>query len=136
MTNNKTGTLSIRTYTAGGALPVPGSIIRIIGVDEDNSTIEYSLMTDIDGITPLITLPAPDVLQSQSPSPTEAPFSQYDIVITNEGFYTKKIHNVPIFDGINSIQQVNMIPLSETNNKSDFPRNNLDVVIKENRYLE
>ena len=73
------GTMIIKTYTAGGALPVPKTVVRITGVDEDNKFVEYTLLTDVDGITPRIPLPSPSKSYSLAPSPSEIPYSLYNI---------------------------------------------------------
>jgi hypothetical protein len=93
------GNLRVRTYTAGGALPIEGALIRIFGADEENRFIEYSIITDSDGISPNIRLPAPNIQYSQAPSGAEAAYADYDIEISKEGFYSKKIVGLPVFSG-------------------------------------
>ena len=112
------GNLRVRTYTAGGALPVKGAIVRITGAGDDNGFVSYSLVTDRDGQTDVVSLPAPSVNYSLYPDPAELPYSVYDIVITAPGYLTKRINGLSIFSGINSIQLVNMIPGS-----GDLPEN-------------
>ncbi|MGL5084327.1 MAG: peptidoglycan-binding protein, partial [Clostridium sp.] len=46
---------------------------------------------------------------SQSPS-TTAPYKTYDAVILSKNFKNQYIKNIPVFDGITSIEQVPMIP--------------------------
>ena len=60
MKYTENGTLTVRTYTASGALPVKNSLVRITGVDENNRFVDLTLLTDEDGITRLISLPTPD----------------------------------------------------------------------------
>ena len=133
---DKSGTMIVRTYTAAGALPVAGTVIRIFGVDEENRFVEYSIVTDIDGVTESITLPAPSRVFSQSPGAAEPSFAHYNLEITAPGYYTKRINNVSVFDGEETIQLVNMIPIEINDNNATYPRNNLNVFIQENQDLE
>ncbi len=131
-----TGNLTVRAYTAGGALPVEGSVVRITGVDEWNRFVEYSLLTDIDGLTKIISLPTPELSFSQAPNPSEIPYGVYDVEISKDGFYTKKIKNVAIFAGVDSMQPINMIPVSISDDGAFYPRGNLDATVYENELLE
>ena len=67
------GTLSVRTYTASDALPVSGAAVRIFGAEEANRFSVHSLITDNDGVTPTVTLPAPNRRYSLAPNPNETP---------------------------------------------------------------
>ena len=129
------GTLTVKTYTAGGALPVAQSIVRVIGVDTENKFIEFSVITDRDGITPKLVLAAPGKSASLSPSPTQAPYAQYNIEITADGFYPKRIENVALFSGIDTYQSVNMVPLAVYEKGVEFPRDTLTATVEENPYL-
>lgn len=128
------GSLQIRAYTAGGAFPVKGAVVRITGAGEDNSLVAYSLITDQDGITERVTLPAPTVNYSLSPNPAELPYSVYDVEITAPGYFTKRINGLTVFSGIHSVQQINMIPGSG-NLPEDYPRGNINSSIPENTDL-
>lgn len=122
------GALRIRAYTAGGALPVKDAIVRISGADEDNGHIVYSLRTDRDGQTDLISLPAPSAEYSLTADPRQFPYSTYDLVISLGGYLTREIKGISVFSGINSVLPINMIPGSEEI-KEDYPRGNINTVI-------
>ena len=134
MQYNENGTIKIIVYTAGGALPIQNSVVRITGADEENRFIEYALESDIDGITKTIILPSPAKAYSLSPDPQEVPYAVYDIEITADGYYTKRIKNVAVFSGTETLQEVNMIPRSPLVNEN-YPRDNLDTTVYENEYL-
>lgn len=131
---NSSGTLRVRTYTAGGALPVSGAVVRVLGVSEDVRLVSYSSITDRDGLSELFTLPTPDVGYSLEPNPSELPYSLYDIEVTANGYYTKRIKGVSLFPGINSIQLVNMTPGSGTLIE-EYPRGSINYIIPENTDL-
>ena len=128
------GIFTVRAYTAGGGLPVEGAIVRIFGAEEINRNISHSLLTDKDGSTREIQLPAPTRNKSLSPDPTGPAYSLYNVEVDKEGFYSKKIFGSSVFAGVKSLLLVNMIPVSD-GGKSDYPRGNVNTVIPENNNL-
>ncbi len=128
------GNLTVRAYTAGGGLPVPGVSVRIKGAEELNKEIYHEFLTDKDGNTPTVNLPAPGKSLSLSPSPPEKPYALYDIEIDKEGYYSKKIYGITVFSDINTLQLINMIPISD-GGLTEFPRSGLNTVIPENPNL-
>ena len=135
MNFDESGTLTVRVYTAGGAIPIEGTIIRITGAAEENRFYESELITDSDGVTARISLPAPKRTLSLSPGAPEIPYSVYDLIITAPGYYEKRIYGLAIFSGVESIQPIAMIPLG-SDPVYPAPRDNLDIYVKENERLE
>ncbi len=113
---DKLGFLIVQAVTANGALPVPDATVHIYEYAEDFDTertdIIYSLRTDNSGRTEKIALDAKDKELSQSPGNVR-PYTTYNITVEKDGFYASEKINVPIFQGITSIQTAEMIPLSE-----------------------
>ena len=136
MRYNETGKLTVRTYTASGALPVPKSVIQITGVDEKNRFINYSLITDKDGVVFISDLPTPDKALSLTPGIGIPPYSMYDVVASADGYYSKRIHNVALFSGEDAVLPINMIPLTGANGGEMYPRDTLDTDVVENALLE
>lgn len=128
------GTLSVRAYTASGGLPVEGALVRITGAEEDNRMIAYSLITDRDGKTETVSLPAPKKSNSTAPNQPDSPYAIYDITVSRDGYYTRNIKGVSVFSGVGSIQLVNMIPESGVGNEN-YPRGNINTVIPDNTTL-
>lgn len=126
------GTLRIRAFVANEALPIEGADVLVKGADEFSADVSYFVTTDVDGITPLLILPAPASVYSLTPSPSEQPYATYDITISKDGYYTKTIKSVPVFAGIDAILPVNMIP---EESGADYPSGNINAVIYENLYL-
>ena len=107
------GYLQIEVTTGNGAVPVEGAMVIVTQkVDGMNSLVTMKL-TDRNGATEVIPLPAPSQSFSESPEPSERPFSEYNISVYKKGFYTIPQITVPIFDTIKSIQPVAVIPLAE-----------------------
>ena len=136
MAFNKSGTLIINASSAGGALPTAGVVVRISGVTEENRDVQYSLITDIDGISEKVSLPAPPRELSMSPGAAEPSYALYDILISAPGYYTKRIYNVAVFDGQETVLPVNMIPIPENQRSVTYPRGNLNSTSRENELLE
>ena len=136
MPYEKSGTLIINASSAGGALPSAGTLVRILGGEEENRDVQFSLLTDIDGVSERITLPAPSRELSLTPGAAEPSYALYNLEISAPGFYTKRILNVAVFDGEETVQPVNMIPLALHNDNLTSPRGNLDTFVRENEFLE
>lgn len=135
MTYDNYGYLRIKTYLASGATPLEGALVKIYGSDEYNSDVQYSLLTDLDGITSVLTLPTPPESYSLSPGSAFQPYSVYNVEISKDGFYPKKIYNVPIFAKTNSLLPIEMIPISYAENGITVPLENLNSVVFENENL-
>ena len=106
------GYLSLRVGTAGGALPVAGADVRIVGSGAENRSLIYLLTSDESGNIQKIALPAPPKSLSQSPSGAAESYATYDITVFKSGFYTQRILSLPIFSTVTSTQFVELIPLS------------------------
>lgn len=124
------GEISVQALTARGTRPVPEAAVIIYKNREGTNKVVSFYLTDEDGRTPNIPVPAPSKADSQSPSDT-LPFADYNIAVRHPMYYTAMIDNVQVFGGELSIQTVEMIPLPEFVNELDttktviIPRQNL-----------
>lgn len=118
------GYLRVRVSTARGAIPLPDAIVNISSSDKDNSGILASAVTDADGLTPKISLPAPPRQNSQQPN-TANPYSNYNIEVALPGFYSQFYTNVPVFDGIAAIQSAELKPLAKNGNTDNYTYQNI-----------
>ena len=131
--NSSIGFLQVAVKTANGALPVPNANVSIYSYsDKDNDrNILYSLTTDNDGKTERVALAAKSKALSMSPSDSEiSPFTTYNIKVSADGFYENSYINAPIFEGITSIQPVELIPVLEYSDALD------DYPSSSRRYIE
>lgn len=103
------GRLITQVTTASGALPIQNSTVTIF---QTNGTPLAIQTTDISGRTPVIELPAPLAIYSQTPGGFR-PYSTYNLKVEKPGFYTQELLNIAIFDRIESIQPVALEPLGE-----------------------
>lgn len=108
--NPRRGTVRFRTYTARGALPVQGARIVVSKPIGGKDHVFYTLTTDMSGQTPIIMLPAPPKELSETPNGTIAPYSVYNVLVTAQGFNDVVIGNLPVFEGVTSVQRVALVP--------------------------
>lgn len=129
------GTLIVRVFAAEEAIPIADSIVRIVGAEELNRDIQYSVVTDEDGVTPVVTLPTPAKSYSLSPGSPEPVYSVYDVTVMKENYYTKVVRNVAVFSGVESVLPVNMIPYVSYRDGGSYPRGNINATVTENENL-
>ena len=124
--NEHIGFLEVVVKTANGALPIEGATVNIYEYttrDEEarKGNLLFSLFTDENGKAPKVALPAKDKALSQSYG-NKIPYAAYNILVTKDGFYDNSYINVPVFQGVTSIQPVSLIPLAEyANPQDDYP---------------
>ena len=91
--------------------PVVGAAVRITAAVDGNRIIFASGVTDRNGASPRFRLPVPDISHSQSPEPSIRPYSLFDVSVEADGFFNARSVDVPVFSGITSVQNFNMIPV-------------------------
>ena len=76
-------------------------------------TNDIASVTNDNGETEIVKLPAPPKKLSESPNADKnlKPYAQYKISAYLNGYYQIVNSTVPIFSGVTSIQRINMIPL-------------------------
>lgn len=129
------GNIRVRAYMASGALPVEGVLVKIYGTDDYNKDEKHSTITDANGVTRVISLPAPLTEYSMSPGASESPYAVYNVELAKDGFYPKRIDSVPIFSGTTAVLPIEMIPIAYKDNGEIIPKDNLNSVIYENENL-
>lgn len=109
------GTILFRVYTAREALPVKGAVCRITKDFDGKTFTFYTLVTDESGQTPAKPLPAPSKALSQNSENKIQPFALYDAVVSRDGYADVEFKEIPVFDGVSSVQQVGMVPVPRVN---------------------
>lgn len=108
--NPKTGILRVQVSSASRAIPIPGARVTVTREFIDGPRTFATVITDKNGIADDIVLPTPDKAKSQSPSSTE-PYATYDITVSHPDYQGEHYSQVPVFEGIKSIQLVNFLPV-------------------------
>ncbi|GHV04994.1 hypothetical protein FACS1894217_01140 [Clostridia bacterium] len=103
-----TGTLHVETKAAG-VLPIAGAKVEIRDLD---GTLLYTLTTDANGITQIVTLDAPPKENTLTPDGAPA-YGRYDVTVSAPGYITDVIRGVEILDGIDSYLPLNLYPAPE-----------------------
>ena len=106
------GTMLFRVYTAQEALPIMGARCVISKKIGGEIRELCSLITDSSGQTRAETLPAPSRELSQSYENNVQPFALYDATITKKDYAEVILRDIPVFDGVQSIQRVAMVPVA------------------------
>ena len=135
MSYSSEGFLMVRVYAAREALPIKNAVVHLRGGEEENLDVQYTIITDEDGITPRIALPAPDRNNSLAPNSKNAVYAKYDVLINAEGYYSKHIYGVAIFAGVESTLPVFLLPVVSREMGGLYPRGNNNVIIPENDLL-
>ena len=87
-------------------LPILIPHTNIIKTDKNGKTEKVALQTKSKDLS----------LSSQNPFP----YDSYNITVTSDGYYDSSYLGVPIFQGITSIQNASLIPLSEFASPNDY----------------
>jgi hypothetical protein len=121
------GYLRIRVFTGDEALPLEGAQVVVRDVrgngPEGGQGVVGTFRTDRDGLIPRLALPAPPKSLSEQPG-NAFPYARYDLDITLPGYESVRFVDVPVFDTVESIQLVPMIPLSESGRTDEGSRVN------------
>lgn len=103
------GTLLFQVTGGQGAFPIGGATVVITKNLTDGHALSITTTTDESGKTQEFSLPAPHKNISQTPNERDY-FATYDAVITAPGYIAVTVRDIPIFDGITTIQPVNLSP--------------------------
>ncbi len=106
-----TGHLVVRVTTASEALPLEGAAVTVWGELPNFSSVIARLTSGADGLTPKLALLAPPRALSEAPGNGTASYATYRISVNKDGYAPIEMYNVPIFDGVTSIQPADLIPL-------------------------
>ena len=108
--NKGGGTLEFRVTEARGAFPVElAKIVVTTRIDGKNHEM-FNAVTDRSGATRAKFLPAPPKALSQLSKNKVQPFALYDAVVEKDGYTKVILRDIPIFDGVQSVQSVSMLP--------------------------
>ena len=113
------GYIQVNVRTGDDTSAVAGAAVSVTAVVDGKRLVLASGVTDESGSAPKFTLPVPERIHSQAPSPDERPYNLFDITVTAVGFFKARSVDVPVFSGITSVQNFNLIPVPLMMNNSD-----------------
>lgn len=117
--NSGRGTMVFRVYTAHESLPISGAECVISKRFGAEAQVLCTLTTDSSGQTRTEALPAPSKELSQSFSNNVQPFALYDATVSKPDYADVELKDIPVFDGVQSIQRVSMIPVPPNVNMTE-----------------
>lgn len=110
---SQNGSLIVRVFVSRAQLPVRGAtVITALRQPDGKQKLLSIQTTDESGIAGPISLPAPEKAESDNPNPEESPFSSYTLVVEHPNYQLAVFENLQIFPGIETVQNVALIPLS------------------------
>lgn len=129
---NGKGRLVVRVYTSRAELPIVDATVVVTQRNQDG---KYKLLsvqaTNSSGMTQPITIPTPLLGESTHPGAQLPPFAICDVWAEHPGYAMLLVEGVQIFDGVETIQDMELEPLTEGqssllhNSIRDIPGQNL-----------
>ena len=122
-------TLVVQVSAAQGAYPIERAGVIVESDDEYDRIVPKSAETDASGNTPPFVLPTPPRVYSLSPEETEVAYATYRVFVSKDGYYSKWIRNLPMFEGVATTLPVNLVPDALYDAVTDGPNlgNDLDI---------
>ena len=105
-----TGYIRVRVYQSRAELPLKDVAVAITAAD---GTAIALRLTDRSGLTDPVAIPVPDIEAGQTPDTGEVPFAVVNVSARLKGYEQIENENVQIFPDTTTIQELEMIPLSE-----------------------
>lgn len=102
--NEQLGRLQVEVYDLTVAKPIAGASV-VIRMPSLGNVIE-ELFTDSSGRTPTVELPAPPEQYSLEETSTQKPYSEYDLLISADGYNDETVTGVQIFAGSTALQRI------------------------------
>lgn len=111
------GFLTARAYMSYAQIPLED--VAVVIAAQDGTAIAMRL-TNRSGLTEPISVPTPEASESQAPEENGArPFTGVTVYAFKNDFEQIVARNVQIFPGVTTVQDLEMIPLSELPDRWD-----------------
>lgn len=111
------GFLTARAYMSYAQIPLED--VAVVIAAQDGTAIAMRL-TNRSGLTEPISVPTPEASESQAPEKNrERPFTDVTVYAFKNDFEQIVARNVQIFPGVTTVQDLEMIPLSELPDRWD-----------------
>ena len=107
--NPDSGVIKTQVFTARRTYPVENAQVNLYKVFPDGAYLIDSQFTDRSGQVKPVTVPALERSLSEPPG-DPAPYVSYRITVSHPDFMDAVIEQVPVFEGVTSLQAVDLIP--------------------------
>ena len=105
-----TGYIQVSAFTSKARFPLQDVAVSVTATD---GTAIAMRLTDRSGRIEPIAIPVPDRSESQSPDPPERPYTIVNLYARKKGYEQIESENLQVFAGTTTLQNLEMIPLSE-----------------------
>lgn len=105
-----TGYIQVRAFESFAQLPLEDVAITITSTD---GTAIAMRLTNRNGRIDPVEIPVPELAESQTPDPPERPYAVVNLYAHLRGYEQVEAENLQVFAGIVTVQDLQMIPLSE-----------------------
>lgn len=120
--NPENGSMRVEAYSGDRAFGIGSARVMVFVELPSGNVAVFDGLTDNDGNTVSIKLPAPPGELSQAPQTGKnprLPYAVYSVYVEHPGFVRAVYTNVPVFPGIESIQPVRMLAKTEGVNEPE-----------------
>lgn len=107
------GLLIVNAAYAEKAYPIENALVSVLQKKENTLEIISVSRTNESGRSTPTIIDTPNANLSLTPNTDTLPYAQVTIEVEKEGFYKAQFIDVPVFSGVVSVQNVNLIPLPE-----------------------
>lgn len=104
------GYIRVRAFMSNAQIPLENVAVTISSTD---GTAIAMRLTGRSGLTEPVAIPAPSRAESEQPEKNGQPFTDLILYAWKSGFEQVKATNVQVFAGVTTIQDLEMVPLSE-----------------------
>ncbi len=111
-TNTERGTLRVEAFASDRAFGVGSAKVMVFLELPSGNVALFDGLTDVNGQSDTISLPAPPRSLSQSPQNGDnqrLPYAVYSVYVEHPNYVRAVFTNVPVFSGVESIQPVRML---------------------------
>ena len=110
------GYITARAYMSNAQIPQENVAVTILS--QDGTAIAMRL-TGRSGLTEPVAIPTPDRIDSEAPETKVRPFTDLTVHAWKSGFEQVTARNVQVFSGVTTVQNLEMVPLSELPDRWD-----------------
>lgn len=103
--------------TTREAIPIPGAYVVVSSATREGEVLQYSAITNVDGLTPIFPLSAVAGRTTSQDYEDEddmaRPYTMYYVSVDAPGYYRVLHQDLPVYAGIKRVQPVEMTPEAE-----------------------
>ena len=105
------GALVVLVTAVRSLYPIKNALVSVFSGENETRENIISVYTDESGKTEPIYLSAPDRELSLQSENKVLPYAEYNVEVKAEGYVDSIFLNIPVFEGITSLQRANMLLL-------------------------